>query len=116
MGMSPSEYWDGDPKLTTYYRDAQRLKDKKENFNAWLHGLYIYNAMVCVSPLYRDWVKDHHPEKYFAEPIEIYPKTKAEAKDDETRQDKANEAAILSWIQRVNRKFEQEKEDASNGR
>lgn len=115
MGMSLTEYWDGDPKLTRYYREAQRLKNKKDNFNAWLNGLYIYNALLCVSPLYRDWVKDHHPEKYFAEPIDIYPKTETEEKETEIRQAEANKAAVLSWAQRVNRMFAKKKEEDSHG-
>ena len=45
IGMTSSEYWEGDPKLTQYYRKAYKLKQEEFNNNAWLQGMYFYDAL-----------------------------------------------------------------------
>lgn len=46
IGMSSAEYWEGDCSLTRYYRKAYKLKQEEINNNAWLQGLYIYDAVT----------------------------------------------------------------------
>jgi hypothetical protein len=46
IGMSSAEYWVGDCSLTRYYRKAYKLKQEEINNNAWLQGLYIYDAVT----------------------------------------------------------------------
>jgi hypothetical protein len=45
IGMSSAEYWEGDPSLTRYYRKAYKIRQDEINNNAWLQGLYIYDAI-----------------------------------------------------------------------
>ena len=45
IGMSYAEYWEGDPKLAQYFRKAYLIKQEEINNNAWLQGLYIYDAI-----------------------------------------------------------------------
>lgn len=45
IGMSSAEYWEGDCSLTRYYRKAYKLKQEEFNNNAWLQGMYIYDAV-----------------------------------------------------------------------
>lgn len=51
IGMSYDEYWRGDPYLVLDYIEAENLRRKRQNEVAWLHGLYTYEALCCVSPL-----------------------------------------------------------------
>lgn len=44
--MSPAEYWDGDNDLPKYYRKAYMMKQEQKNHDAWLHGLYVYDAVI----------------------------------------------------------------------
>lgn len=46
IGMSYAEYWDGDPSLPRYFRQAFEMKQKRDNELAWLHGLYVYDATM----------------------------------------------------------------------
>lgn len=118
MGMTLAEYYDGDPDDYKSVREAHTLRLEQANFDAWLHGLYIYNAMQCVSPLFRDLVKDHHPEKYFMEPLNLYPKPvkKTEEERLEDKKELANQATIRAWVDRVNRlKANKQKEETTNG-
>ena len=43
--MSYAEYWEGDPKLAQYYRKAYRIKQDEFNNNAWLQGMYVFDAV-----------------------------------------------------------------------
>lgn len=118
MGMTLKEYWDGDIANLKYVRKAHELRKKEENFNAWLHGLYIYNALQCVSPMYRDLLRDHRPEDYFKEPLNLYPKRKARSEEEriEDKRELANQATIRAWVERANRLFaEKHKEEVPHG-
>ncbi len=46
IGMSSAEYWDGDNELPQYYRKAYKMKQEQINHDAWLHGMYVYDALV----------------------------------------------------------------------
>lgn len=118
MGMTLDEYWNGDPSNLEYVRKAHLLRRKQANFDAWLNGHYVYIALQCVSPMFRDWLRDHHPEKYPNEPIDIYPK-QVEKTDEEKLADKkelANQATIRAWVDRVNRlQANKQKEESAHG-
>ena len=45
IGMSSAEYWESDPSLTRYFRRAYKMKQEENNNNAWLQGMYIYDAV-----------------------------------------------------------------------
>lgn len=112
MGMTSDEYWNGDAELPRYFREAHLLRRKQANFDAWLNGYYVYNALLCASPLFRDWVKDHRPEEYFGEPLDLYPdkKTISEEQRLEDARELANQAKVKAWVSRVNRLKSEKKE------
>ena len=57
IGMTPEQYWDGDPMLTKYYRKAEELRNKRRNTELWLQGVYIYEALCDVSPVLHAFAK-----------------------------------------------------------
>lgn len=118
MGMTLSEFWDGDPENLVYIREADRLRKQQRNFDAWLQGRYVYDALLCASPMFRDWLRDHHPEKYPEEPYNLYPakKTVDEQKIADQKE-LENQAKVRAWVDRVNRlqAEKQKKEGMSNG-
>jgi hypothetical protein len=57
IGMTPEQYWDGDPALAKYYRKADEIKRKRLNEELWLQGLYIYEALCDVSPVLNAFAK-----------------------------------------------------------
>ena len=92
IGMSFAEYWAGDPILARYYRKAYQIKQDEMNHNAWLHGLYIFDAVSTV--FYNAFKKKNDPNKHYAEkPYDFRPdkeKTEAEkAREVEIEQEKA---------------------------
>jgi len=68
--MTYDEYWNQDPWLAKDYRDAWKLKQREENYNAWLQGLYNYKAFgVILGNAFRK--KGSRPDNYFDKPIEF---------------------------------------------
>ena len=46
IGMTATEYWHGDAMLPKYYREAHRLRQENANHEAWLNGLYTFDALM----------------------------------------------------------------------
>ena len=92
--MSYAEYWEGDPKLAQYYRKAYHIKQEEINNNAWLQGLYIYDAVsTALYNSLRGMGKTKQPAKDYAkQPYDLNNKIKSEAekaKEVELEQEKA---------------------------
>jgi hypothetical protein len=104
IGMSSAEYWEGDPSLARYYRKAYKIKQEEINNNAWLQGLYIYDAVsTAVHNALRG--KNSKAREYAKQPYNFENKHKTEeeqAKEIEIEQEKA-----LAWMEsfvRINNK------------
>ena len=107
IGMSYAEYWEGDPKLARYYRKAYRIRQEEINNNAWLQGMYIYDAVsTALHNALRGMGKNKPPIKDYAKrPYEFRNKVKSEAekaRDIEIEQEKA--AAWMENFVRINQK------------
>lgn len=105
IGMSYAEYWEGDPKLAQYYRKAYRIKQEEVNNNAWLQGLYVYDAIsTALHNALRGMGKSKPPAKDYAkQPYEFNKKNKTaqeKAKEVEVEQEKA--AAWMENFVRLN--------------
>ena len=79
MGMSYEQYWDGSPFLAVVYRKAYRLKRQIDNEQAWLQGMYIYDAFaVCLTNAFNK--KGSKKQQYVEKPFDVFPLTKREKK------------------------------------
>ncbi len=105
IGMSYAEYWEGDSSLARYYRKANRIKQEEINNNAWLQGLYVYDAVsTALHNALRGMGKTKPPAQTYAKkPYDFNKKEKNEAekaKEVEIEQQKA--AAWMENFVRVN--------------
>ena len=105
IGMSYAEYWEGDPILAQYYRKAYQVKQDEINYNAWLQGMYVYDAIsTALHNALRGMGKSKPPAKDYAkQPYEFKNKVKTEvekAKEVEIEQEKA--AAWMENFVRIN--------------
>ena len=57
IGMTPEQYWDGDPALAKYYRKADEIRMERLNQEKWLQGVYFYEALCDASPLLQAFAK-----------------------------------------------------------
>lgn len=92
IGMSYAEFWDGDPTAVIAYRTANELQDKRRNFELWLQGKYVYDALGAISPLFRFTMsRTVKAEPYVKEP---YPITEMEARQREEREARLKEERL----------------------
>lgn len=84
MGMTYDDYWNGDPDMKPHYRKAYKLKQRADNAQAHLQGLYIYHALCYASPMFNT-LKPQEPMPYMTEPFAL---TKEEQEERELREHK----------------------------
>ncbi len=105
IGMSYAEYWTGDVTLVRYYRKAYEIRQEEINNNAWLQGLYIYDAIsTALHNSMRGLSKSKPPiQEYANKPYNFKNKEKSDAekaKEVEIEQQKA--AAWMANFVRMN--------------
>jgi hypothetical protein len=105
IGMSSAEYWEGDCSLTRYYRKAYKIKQEEINNNAWLQGLYVYDAIsTALHNALRG--KNSKAREYANQPYNF------ENNKEKSKQEKAKEVEIAqqkayAWMEnfvRINQK------------
>lgn len=108
MGMSASEYWDGDVHLAKGYREAYKLKRKADNFNAYLQGLYIYDALICASPLMRSSFGQKgkiKPHEYLKKPYDLFEDDRKKTEEEEAKKHQEEMMEKMKgWMSKVNQK------------
>lgn len=86
MGMTSAEFWEQDPALVLYYREAHKLKFEEQNRMAWLQGRYIYDALCAASPLFHDLAKrGTTAAPYYEEPIKFYQSERERIEDEKEK-------------------------------
>ena len=105
MGMSCEQYWEQSPYLTVAYRKAYRIKRETENEQAWLQGLYVFDAFaVVLANVFSK--RGAKKQKYIERPIDIFPLTEREKKRREDEENAKMQAVMESMVrkQRAKRK------------
>ena len=67
IGMTYEQFWEGDPSLTKYYRQAEEIRNDKRNQELWLQGMYIYEALCDVAPILHSMAKRGTKARSYAE-------------------------------------------------
>ena len=104
MGMTWEQFWEQDSSLVKDYREAKQIRLDEANYIAWLHGLYIYEALCNASPLFRSFSKSGtragpYPEK----PHEF----KREEHLTEEQENERKEKAGMAYMERMTAQFNQ---------
>lgn len=93
MGMTYEQYWEQSPYLAVAYRKAWKLRKQSENEQAWLQGLYNFDALAVV--LANVFAKrGAKKETYIEKPIDIYPLTEREKKRRQAEENAKMQAAM----------------------
>lgn len=104
MGMTGAQFWEQDCTLVRAYRKAFQIKQERENYLAWLNGMYIYEALCDVSPVLHAFAKSGtRPRPYPEKPYEFAEKKPKQ----ETNLEKQNKTAnyLNELASRFNRTF-----------
>lgn len=81
IGMTYEQFWEGNPQMVKYYREAEELKVRRQNQQLWLQGYYVYNAIgafVEILPAFPK--KGAKVQPYLQEPLSL---TEAERRQKE---------------------------------
>lgn len=111
IGMSEEQYWDGDATLVKYYRKAQEIRTERDNQQAWLQGMYVYDALSRLSPILHAFAKKGTKAlPYVEEPYPITEKRAEQVKQDkEMKQSQKGLAYMKNLTAANNKKFNERK-------
>lgn len=111
MGMTYEQYWQMDCQLVKAYRKAYELRQEYDNTQAWLAGLYNYQAVNALRPGFVFYGrKAPKPEKYLEQPLAFTQDERMRRKAEEAR--KMAEQFKAAFHQR-NQNLEKQKQAAS---
>lgn len=120
IGMTPEQYWDGDPSLVRAYRKADEIRKNRMNEQMWLQGMYIYEALCDASPLYHDLAKRGTKARpYSDKPYCLTPEQKEKREENHEKEvyDKGK-AHMMQMMEIINARFAKQAEkgdDNGNG-
>lgn len=70
--MTYEQYWEQDSWLVKYYRKAYEIRQDEVNRNAWLQGMYVYEAIADIAPILHAFAKKGtRARKYAEKPYEF---------------------------------------------
>lgn len=98
--MSYTDFWDGDPEMTKYYRDKYKRDRDRRNTELWLQGLYVYEAILDSAPVLNPLSKDKKPIPYRETPIPLTEQERAQREEEENK--KKMEQGIKAMMQLTN--------------
>ena len=97
MGMTYADFWEGDPQMAVAYRKAYRLRREMENEQAWLQGMYFYDAVaVSLANAFRS--RGAKRQNYLERPIDIFPLSEEEKQRREREEMAKMQAAMQAMI------------------
>jgi hypothetical protein len=115
IGMTYDQYWNEDCTLVKYYREAHQIKLQQSNHLLWWQGMYFYEALCNVAPLYQMMTKSAK-KVALPYPKEPYPITLKDAEELRKRQEAERfakmKARMEAWQADVNQHFKRREQEA----
>jgi hypothetical protein len=115
--MSYDEYWHGEAWLTKSYREAYKLKREIKDYELWRQGMYIYEALLDVSPVLHAFAKNGtKPNSYSNKPYGVQDEQESELEKLEKAENERLKAKLhfIYLTKLLQRKFEK-KDGTENG-
>ena len=110
FGMSYHDFWYGPAFMTTFYKDAHKLRLRQQDENNWMLGMYVYEAILDCSPILHAFSKKGTKPLPYAEKPYLMDKL-----DDKTRAEKEQEIEnerlkftiqMQNWYRATKKQFE----------
>lgn len=115
--MTYEQYWNGDPMLAKYYRQADEMRNDRRNQELWLQGMYIYEALCDVAPVMNSMAKKGtKPSPYSERPYAITVKQiKREEEEKERRNALKAKMFMESLMASNNARFKEKPHEEQGG-
>lgn len=111
IGMTEEQYWDSDSCLVKFYREAEEIRRERFNQEAWLQGMYIYDALARIAPILHAFAKKGTKAQPYVE--EAYPINKKKMEDAQLKKERATSQKGVRYMQAYmvanNKRFEERK-------
>ena len=111
IGMTEEQYWDSDSCLVKFYREAEEIRRERFNQEAWLQGMYIYDALARIAPILHAFAKKGTKAQPYVE--EAYPINKKKMEDAQLKKERAKSQKGVRYMQAYmvanNKRFEERK-------
>lgn len=108
MGMSYDDYWNGDNEAPKWYLKAHKIAKERKDEELWLQGMYIYDALIKVAPMY--WFKPQEAQPYPSLPYNASEeKRKAQARAKEIEHHNNNVNNFKNAMAMINKTIGQKK-------
>lgn len=109
IGMTYDQFWNGDPSIAKYYRQAEEIKTERKNQELWLQGLYIYEALCDVAPIMQAMAKKGTKARPYPEqPYAITEKQRKRENDEKERRVAEKGKRMLEmFMKQSNKHFEE---------
>ena len=111
IGMTEEQYWDSDSCLVKFYREAEEIRRERFNQEAWLQGMYIYDALARIAPILHAFAKKGTKAQPYVE--EAYPINKKKMEDAQLKKERAKLQKGVRYMQAYmvanNKRFEERK-------
>lgn len=113
MGMSYKEFWEEDPTIAKIYLEAFKIKQKNEirnkEWEMWKQGVYVYEALIDVSPILHAFSKAKKPLPYPEKPygIEKLDEEKQEIEKEQEIENERLKAKVFfnNWARATKKQF-----------
>lgn len=103
-GMSYEEFWEKESWLVKAYRKAKKIKNEEANYLAWLHGVYVLEALQSGIPVVLNGIAKEHIQlpKFPEKPLDFEAQTKEQR---EKKQMELQKARMKEMAERFNAVF-----------
>lgn len=109
--MTEEQYWDRDCCLVKFYREAEEIRKERFNQEAWLQGMYFYDALARIAPILHAFAKKGTKAQPYVE--EAYPINKKTMEDAKAKKEKAKSQKGMRYMQAYmvanNKRFDERK-------
>lgn len=102
--MTTEEFWHGDARLCVAYRNADRLRTRRNDMLAWMYGGYTYEAIGALTPVLNPFSKRYKAEKYTEMPHIEQARREKERKTIQ-QDEREEEMEMLRWLAQVDRRM-----------
>lgn len=116
--MTHEQFYHGDVTMVRAYRKADKLRQQRENEQAWLHGLYVYEAIGCMAPILNlNAKRGTKALPYSTKPHDFSPPpvTETEKHSAERKAYEENCAKMSAFAEAFNKEFARKGGDSNGG-
>lgn len=110
FGMSYHDFWYGPAFMTTFYKDAHKLRLRQQDENNWMLGMYVYEAILDCSPILHAFSKKGtKPLPYAEQPYlsdKLSEKTTAEIEQERENERLRFILQMNNWFKATTKRFE----------